>query len=140
MAPSKSKKTTAAQTKNKKILLVEDDTFLSGMYIAKMTMEKLDVTLATDGIEGVAVAKQMKPDLILLDLMLPKLDGYGVLRSLKKDPKTKNIPIILLTNLNQKNNIEKALKYEVEDYLIKAHYMPGEVIEKVKKIMRKRNS
>ncbi|MFA5106777.1 MAG: response regulator [Patescibacteria group bacterium] len=121
----------------RKILLVEDDTFISGMYIAKLALENFDVLLATDGEMGLEYARKQKPDLILLDLMLPKLDGYGVLKALKKSPALAKIPVILLTNLNQQESIDKARKYQIEDYLIKAHFMPSEVIEKVKVVLRK---
>ncbi len=130
-------KQTRASVSKKKLLLIEDDTFLSGMYLAKLTMENFDVKLAVDGEEGLALARSFKPDIILLDLLLPKIDGYTVLKKLKSSRSLSAIPVILLTNLNQQTDIDKALKYHVEDYLIKAHFMPSEVIEKIKKILRK---
>ncbi len=138
MAPSeKTTKKESLSRGKRKILLVEDDTFISGMYIAKLALENFDVLLATDGEMGLEFARKQKPDLILLDLMLPKLDGYGVLKVLKKSPALAKIPVILLTNLNQQESIDKARKYQIEDYLIKAHFMPSEVIEKVKVVLRK---
>lgn len=133
--PIKTKKTARQK---KKILLVEDDTFISGMYIAKLNLENFEVFLATDGEAGLELARKHKPDLVLLDLLLPKLDGYGVLKALKKSRTLSGIPVILLTNLNQQESINKAMKYKVEDYLIKAHFMPAEVIEKVKTALRRR--
>ncbi len=132
------KKSAANKTRKWKILLIEDDTFLSGMYIAKMSLEDFNVLLAIDGEEGLELAKKHKPDLILLDLLLPKIDGYTVLKTLKKNRALASIPVVLLTNLNQQTDINKAMKYQIEDYLIKAHFMPSEVIEKVKKILRKK--
>jgi len=134
------KKTETVSRRHKKILLIEDDTFLSGMYIAKMTLENLDVLLANDGQEGIELAKKYKPDLILLDLILPKIDGYTVLKTIRQNTALKSTPVVLLTNLSQKENINKAMKYGIEDYLIKAHFMPSEVIEKVKTILRKKQA
>lgn len=119
-----------------KILLIEDDTFISGMYIAKLALENFDVLLATNGVDGLEYARKHKPDLILLDLILPKLDGYGVLKALKGSPSLAKIPVILLTNISQQESIDKAMKYEVDAYLVKAHFMPSEVIEKVKAVLR----
>ncbi|MDD5567214.1 MAG: response regulator [Patescibacteria group bacterium] len=135
---TKKKITVSAKSRKKRILLIEDDSFLSGMYIAKLTIENFEVLLASDGQEGIELAKKSKPDLILLDLLLPKVDGYTVLKTIKKNRALATIPVILLTNLTQKENIEKAMKYQIEDYLIKAHFMPSEVIEKVKRILRQR--
>jgi DNA-binding response OmpR family regulator len=83
-----------------------------------------------------ADAKRKKPDIILLDVLLPKLDGFAVLEKLKEDPATKEIPVILLTNLGQKDDVEKGLESGAADYLIKAHFKPSEVVDKVKKILR----
>lgn len=115
-----------------KILVVEDDTFLAGMYVTKLTMEHFQVELATDGKVGLDKAKKDPPDLILLDILLPKMDGFEVLQALKKDPATKSIPVILLTNLGQKSDVLKGLDLGASDYLIKAHFMPSEVVHKIK--------
>jgi DNA-binding response OmpR family regulator len=120
----------------KHILLVEDDTFLSGMYVTKLTLAKLDVTLATNGIEALAKARQFRPNLIMLDVMIPKLDGFGVLRELKKSRILSKIPVILLTNLSDQISYDKAKTYKVADYLIKAQYRPDEVIGKVRQILK----
>lgn len=119
-------------TKKPALLLVEDDTFLAGMYVTKLTMEHFTVELATDGQLGLEKAKAMKPDLILLDVLLPKMNGFDVLKSLKADPATKEIPVILLTNLGQKSDVVEGLDLGAADYLIKAHFMPSEVVEKIK--------
>lgn len=135
---SKTVKPATNRSRKWRILLIEDDTFLSGMYIAKMSLENFEVQLAIDGKEGLEMAKKCKPDLILLDLLLPKIDGYTVLKALKKDHALAPVPVVLLTNLNQQEDITKAMKFQIEDYLIKAHFMPSEVIEKIKKILRKK--
>jgi DNA-binding response OmpR family regulator len=114
------------------ILLVEDDTFLAGMYVTKLTMETYQAELATDGKLGLEKARKLKPNLILLDILLPKMNGFEVLHQLKDDPATRDIPVILLTNLGQKSDVLRGLDLGATDYLIKAHFMPSEVIDKIK--------
>lgn len=121
-----------------KVLLVEDDTFLLEMYSTKFNLEGFEVFTAPDGEEGIKLAKKEKPDIILLDVLMPKVDGFTALKKLKKDPQTKNIPVVLLTNLGQKNDIDKGLKEGAEGYLIKAHFIPSEVVVKIKKILEKK--
>jgi len=118
-----------------KILIVEDDSFLLQMYSAKLALEGFKVIDAINGEKGVRVAKKELPDLILLDLMLPKLDGVEVLRELKKDKTTQNIPVIILTNIGQKEQIDACFGLGANDYMIKAHFIPSEVIGKIKKIL-----
>lgn len=120
-----------------KILLVEDDTFLLGMYATKFELDGFKVIMAEDGEKAIRAALKELPDIILLDIILPKLNGFEVLKQLKLEPTTAEIPVILLTNLSQKDEIEQGLKIGAEDYLIKAHFMPSEVVEKIKKILKK---
>jgi DNA-binding response OmpR family regulator len=119
------------------ILLVEDDVFLSNIYQKKFELEGFKISTADNGEKGLADAKRKKPDIILLDVLLPKLDGFAVLEKLKEDPATKDIPVILLTNLGQKDDVEKGLESGAADYLIKAHFKPSEVVDKVKKILQR---
>ncbi len=116
-----------------KILLIEDDSFLLSMYAAKFELEGFRTMVARDGEEGLRLAAKEVPDVILLDIMLPKMDGFEVLRRLKSDERLKKIMVILLTNLGQKDDIGKGLDMGAEDYLIKAHFTPSEVVEKVKR-------
>jgi len=120
-----------------KILLVEDDSFLLGMYATKFEMENFKVITAEDGEKAVRLALKELPDIILLDIILPKQDGFAVLRQLKADRSTAKVPVILLTNLSQKDEIEQGLRLGAEDYLIKAYFMPSEVVEKIKKVLNK---
>ena len=120
-----------------KILLVEDDSFLLGMYATKFEMEGFKVIMAEDGEKAVRLALKELPDIILLDIILPKVNGFEVLRQVKAAPATANIPVLLLTNLSQKDEIEQGLKMGAEDYLIKAHFMPSEVVDKIKKTLNK---
>lgn len=119
-----------------KVLLVEDDPFLLSMYSTKFESEGFEVAVATDGEEGLKLAAKETPSIILLDILLPKIDGFEVLKALKKEEGTKNIPVILLTNLSQKDEVEQGISLGASDYLIKAHFMPSEVVEKIKKLAR----
>ena len=116
----------------KNILLVEDDEFLAELYGTKLGLDGYDVALASDGEKGLKMIKEKKPDLVLLDIILPKMDGFEVLKAVKADKLLKNIPIILLTNLSQKDEVKKGLELGAKDYLIKAHFMPSEVVKKIK--------
>jgi DNA-binding response OmpR family regulator len=117
------------------VLLVEDDVFLSGIYQKKFEMEGFKISAADNGEKGLADAKKKKPDIILLDVLLPKMDGFSVLKELKADPSVKNIPVILLTNLGQKDDVAKGLEAGAVDYMIKAHFKPSEIVEKVKQVL-----
>ncbi len=119
-----------------KVLIVDDDSFLSGIYATKLEIEGFAVVTARDGEEGVKAALKELPDLILLDVLMPKLDGFEALRQLKQQETTKNIPVIMLTNLGQKEDIEKGLQDGAVDYLIKAHFVPAEAVDKIKKVLK----
>ncbi len=121
--------------KKTKILIVEDDEFLANIYQTKFEIEGFKVILAPDGEIALKLAKSKLPEIILLDILLPKLDGFAVLRELKKQAETKNIPIILLTNLGQKEDVQKGLNLGAVDYLIKAHFKPSETVDKVRKVL-----
>jgi DNA-binding response OmpR family regulator len=117
------------------ILIVEDDVFLADLYRTKFNLEGFKVTVAYDGEKGLEMAGKVLPDIILLDLVLPKLSGFEVLTEIKANSKTKEIPVLLLTNLSQRSDVEKGLKLGANDYLIKAHFMPSEVVDKIKKLV-----
>ncbi|MFA6423793.1 MAG: response regulator [Candidatus Magasanikbacteria bacterium] len=117
------------------VLLVEDDVFLAGIYQKKFEMEGYKVTLADNGEKALVEVKKKKPDIVMLDILLPKLDGFAVLSKMKAGPDTQNIPVILLTNLGQKDDVEKGLQMGAADYLIKAHFKPSEVVDKIKKVL-----
>ncbi|USN53716.1 MAG: response regulator [Candidatus Nomurabacteria bacterium] len=125
-----------SKKKNPQVLIVEDDTFLSGMYVTKLELEGIDVELASDGQQAINVVQKRRPDVILLDVVMPKMSGFDVLTWLKKTKETKDIPVILLTNLGEKEDVQKGLKLGAVDYLIKAHFLPSEVVEKIKRIVR----
>jgi len=123
-----------AGAKNK-ILIIEDDSFLLTMYATKFELENYQVITAEDGEKGLKLAQKEMPDIILLDILLPKLNGFEVLKALKEKFETKDIKVILLTNLSQRGEVQQGLSLGALDYLIKAHYMPSEVVEKVNKIL-----
>lgn len=116
----------------KTILLVEDDEFLAELYSTKLRLENFEVILATDGEKALKAVKDTHPDLMLLDVVLPKYDGFEVLKQVKDNKDTKDIPVILLTNLSQKDEVKRGLDLGAVDYLIKAHFMPSEVVKKIK--------
>ncbi len=120
----------------KTILIVEDDKFLRELIAKKLSSEGYKVSEAIDGEEGVKKIKEEKPDLILLDLILPGVDGFEVLSQTKEDSTLSQIPVIILSNLGQKDDVEKGLKMGAADYLIKAHFTPGEIIEKIRTILK----
>jgi len=121
------------------VMLVEDDEFLSDIYKKKFDMEGFKVTHADNGEKGLEEIKKKKPDIILLDILMPKMDGFEVLENLKKeDSKVKDIPVILLTNLGQKDDVEKGKEKGAADYLIKAHFKPSEVVDKIKEVLGKK--
>lgn len=121
-----------------KILLVEDDLFLVSMYSTKFEMLNYEVVSATNGEDGLKKAKECAPHIILLDILLPAMNGFDVLQKLKSESSTKEIPVILLTNLNQKDELDKGRKLGADDYLIKAHYLPSEVVDKIEEVLRRR--
>lgn len=126
----------SSKESKKKILLVEDDTFILEMYATKLLNFGYEVLTAVDGEEALKIVKEKHPDFILLDLVLPSVNGFEVLKIVKKNPKTKSIPVILLTNLGERQDVEQGLKLGADDYLIKAHFTPSEVIEKIQNLLK----
>jgi CheY-like chemotaxis protein len=122
-----------------KILIVEDDAFVMDIYRTKLSQEGYEIIEAQNGIEAMEKLKEVKPDLILLDIIMPYMDGIEVLKKIKKEENLKTIPIVLLTNLSQKEDISEALGLGANDYLIKSHFTPSEVLEKVKIYFKENN-
>jgi len=121
-----------------KILIVEDDKFLRELISRKLVKEGYDIAEAVDGEEGVKKSEEFMPDLILLDLILPGIDGFGMLEKIKDNSKTMNIPVVILSNLGQKDEVEKGLKLGAIDFLIKAHFTPEEIVEKIRLVLSKK--
>lgn len=125
------------EKKNPKVLLVEDDKFLVRMYEARLSAEGFKVETALNGDECLEKASSSNPDIILLDLMLPLLDGFAVLQRLKADEKIKKIPVIVFSNRSQQDDILKAKELGAEDFLVKVSTPPEEVIRKINNILHK---
>ncbi len=119
----------------KTILFIEDESALQKTFGEILSQEGFQMMSALDGEIGLRLARDKKPDLILLDLILPKIHGFEVLKKLKEDKDTKGIPIIVLTNLEGIGDVDKALKMGATTYLVKANYSLEEVIEKIKKAL-----
>ena len=119
----------------KKILLVEDDPFISEMYTVKFEKAGYACEVASTGKEGLTKAKEWQPDIVLLDILIPEMDGFEVLSALKKDAAMSSIPVVMLTNLGQKEDIEKGAALGAAAYIVKAHFTPQEVVDKVKTLL-----
>ncbi len=118
-----------------KILIVEDDPLMSRMYQKIFKFEGFDVDFAADGEEGLDKIRSTKPTLILLDIMMPKINGLEVLTKIKQDPETKAIPVIMLTNLAGTQDAEAALTKGAVKYIIKSENEPKQVVNMVKEIL-----
>lgn len=115
-----------------KVLIIEDDEMICDMYKLRFGAENWEVICAAKGEEGLKMAKEEKPEVILLDIILPGLDGFSILEKLKTDEATKNVPVVLLTNLGQEEDIKKGNSLGASDYLVKSGVTPKQVLEKVK--------
>jgi len=118
------------------ILIVEDDKFLRELLVRKLEGADFNISIVVDGQEAFKKIKEELPQLILLDLVLPGLDGYDILKQIKQDPQTGKIPVIILSNLGQAEEVERGLNLGANDYLIKAHFTPDEIIEKIRAVLK----
>jgi len=116
----------------KKILLVEDDTTLSGVYRARLELEGMEVAEVYNGEEALAKALDFKPDLIVLDAMMPKISGFDVLDIIRNTPETANIQVVMLTALSQPKDKERAEQLGVDEYLVKSQVVIGDVVDRIK--------
>lgn len=119
-----------------RILIIEDDPLISRMYQKIFTFEQYEVELAENGQEGIEMVDEFKPTLILLDVMMPEMNGLEVLDLLKKNPETKKIPVVMLTNLSGQQDAEIALQKGAVKYIIKSEYDPKEVSDMVKEVLK----
>ncbi|USN96347.1 MAG: response regulator [Candidatus Nomurabacteria bacterium] len=119
-------------TSGKKILLVEDDEALAAVYRSRLELEGFEIHEVHNGEEALQAAKEIQPDLLLLDAMMPKISGFDVLDILRHTPETANIRVIMLTALSQPKDKEKAETLGVDDYLVKSQVVIGDVVERVK--------
>lgn len=121
----------------KKILLVEDDVFISDIYSVKFNQENFEVVTADNGLDALKKLENFFPDLILLDIVMPYMDGMDFLKEFRKNEKWKTIPVIMLSNLSEKEKLSDAKDLGVEEYLIKSHFTPSEVVEKINSLLKK---
>ena len=119
----------------KKILIVEDDSMISSMYKIKLEQAGFEVFVADDGARGLEMAVEKKPDIILLDVILPQMDGFSLLQELKINKHFKDTPIIMLTNLGTSEDKEKGASYGASDYLVKANLTPADIVDTINKYL-----
>lgn len=121
---------------NKKILIAEDDQFLSKMYQKKFELSGFEVMVVANGEEAVQKMTEWKPNMVVMDVMMPKLSGFEALKNAKAITTIKNIPIVILTNLGNPEDKEKAMELGAKDYLVKSDLTPQEVVDKVAKLIK----
>lgn len=121
----------------KKILIIDDDPFILDMYVLKLKEQGFTAEVAHDGNAGLEKAKAFEPDVILLDVVMPAMDGFEVLERLQAQRQNHPCKIIFLTNFGQKEDVERGMRLGADDYIIKAHFTPSEVVEKVKSLLTK---
>lgn len=126
----------------KTIMIVEDDSFVMDIYQTKLAMEGFETIAANNGREALEKLErgEYNPDLILLDIVMPYVDGMEVLKKIKANKKLSKIPVILLTNLSQKEEIGEGFTLGIKDYLIKSHFTPSEVLKKIRIYLPEENT
>lgn len=118
-----------------KILVIDDDPFILDMYVLKFRDQGFQIETATDGAMGLGKIKTFTPDIVLLDVVMPKMDGFDVIKKLQEEKKTKNFKILFLTNFGQKEDVERGMQLGADGYIIKAHFTPSEVVNKVREML-----
>ena len=121
--------------KETKILVIDDDPFILDMYVLKFKDQGFEIDTATDGKAGLEKIKSFKPDMVLLDVVMPKMDGFDVIQKLKEESQPRTFKILFLTNFGQKEDVERGMQLGADGYIIKAHFTPSEVVAKVKEIL-----
>lgn len=119
----------------KKILIVEDEEYIAEMYKLKLEIAGYDVRIAPDGVEGVRQVHEYRPDLVLLDLIMPNKDGYQVIKEIREDSKVSKTKILILSNLGQKEEIERGLSLGADGFFIKAHLTPSQLLDNLPKYL-----
>lgn len=118
-----------------KVLLAEDDPFLVDIYSTKLSSSGFDLSVAKTGEEVLSSLRAQTPDILLLDIVLPGMSGWEILAEIRKDPKFNNLKVVILSNLGQKNEVEKGLEMGAVGYLVKAHYTPTQMVEEIRKLL-----
>ena len=120
----------------KKVLIVEDDPFIRDIYQVKFSQEGFEVIVVDNGIKALEKLEQVIPNIILLDIIMPYMDGMETLKNIRRNENWKKIPVIMLTNISEKEKISESEKYGVDGYLIKSYFTPSEVVDKVKNLLK----
>ena len=118
-----------------KILIIDDDPFILDMYVLKFTDNGFTIETASDGKAGLEKISSFKPDIVLLDVIMPKMDGFEVVKKLNEEKKEHPFKILFLTNFGQKEDVEKGMSMGADGYIIKANFTPTEVVEKVRELL-----
>lgn len=123
--------------KNKrKVLIIEDDSFLQGLEVGKLKKDDFEVIVASNGDEGLQKISEPDIDLVLLDLVLPQFDGFEILRKIRETPTTKDIPVIVFSNLSEEKDIKKAENLGATDFMVKSNFTLDELVEHINKILK----
>ncbi len=123
-----------SELEGKKIIWVEDDNFLGGLVSKRLAKEGAEIIYAITGEEALKKIKENKPDLILLDIMLPSINGFEILKAVKNNEEYKNVPVVLFSNLNKKEDIDKGMKLGAKEFLVKSNVSLDQVVEKLKEV------
>lgn len=118
-----------------KILIIEDDRYILKMYQLKLSLEGYTVEIAENGKDGVEKVKEFMPDIILLDILMPEMDGFEVLKIVKGEIETKDIPVLIMSNLGQEDHIQKGMALGAVGYVVKSQFTPSKVVEKIKETL-----
>lgn len=136
MFNQKTSKSKPPKSTGKTVLIIEDDRFVSGMYADKLMSAGFKVHSAFDGEAGLKLAQEVHPNIILLDVMLPIIDGFEVLRRLKSNKNLASVPVIILTNLSDPAQVQAGLKLGASDYMVKAYFVPSEVLAHIQALIK----
>ena len=118
-----------------KVLIIEDDKFLRDVLAQKISAEQIEIQTATDGTTGLEALKSFRPDLLILDLLLPDIDGFGVLTKMKEDETLSKIPVVVLSNLDKPEDMQRAEELGAKDFMVKSNFSVGEIINKTKEML-----
>jgi len=121
--------------KKEKILIIEDDRFIAKMYQTKLDLEGYDVEVAENGAQGVEKIKNFSPDLVLLDIIMPEMDGFGVLEAIRDDDAINSTPVVVMSNLAQEDHLKRARALGAKDYIVKSQFTPMDVVKKIKEVL-----
>lgn len=121
--------------KKEKILIIEDDRFIAKMYQTKLDLEGYDVEVAENGVVGVEKIKSFEPDLVLLDIIMPEMDGFGVLEAIRDDDAINSTQVVVMSNLAQEDHLKRAKALGAKDYIVKSQFTPMDVVKKIKEVL-----